>query len=118
MSTVVKKLTGTAPKAVTANRLGDGIVVWLALDSGWVEQFADAGVFAPDESEAALDRAKRDERQRVVVDPYLIDVEAGPFGLRALRYREQLRALGPSVRTDLGKQAEPTSAQRDVREAG
>lgn len=117
MSTV-KKLTGTAPKAVTANRLGDGIVVWLAQETGWVEHLADAGVFAPDESEAALSRAKQDERQRLVVDPYLIDVEAGPLGLRALRYREQLRALGPSVRTDLGKQAEPISAERDVREAG
>lgn len=113
----VRKPTGSAPKAVTANRLGDGIVVWLAREGGWVERLNEAGVFTPDESEAALAQAKQDERRRLVVDAYLIDVEAGPTGPRALRYREQLRAAGPSVRTDLGKQAEPPPAASPIREA-
>ena len=114
---IVKKLAAATPKAVTANRLTDGIVVWLARSgTGWVEHFADAGIFTADESEAALATAKEDERRRLVVDAYLIDVEPTPAGPRALRYREQLRALGPSVRTDLGKQAEAPAAT-EIREA-
>ncbi len=42
-----------------------------------------------------------------VVDPYLVAVEIAAEGApRPRHYREALRALGPSVRPDLGKQAD------------
>jgi hypothetical protein len=40
-----------------------------------------------------------------VVDAYLIDVRAEAGTVRPVKLREYLRTLGPSVRTDLGKQA-------------
>ena len=44
---------------------------------------------------------------RKVVDPYLVDVEIAADGRsRPRHYREALRALGPSMRPDLGKQAD------------
>jgi len=42
----------------------------------------------------------------VVVGPYLIDVIDDNGRPRAALIREHLRTLGPSVRRDLGKQAE------------
>jgi hypothetical protein len=41
---------------------------------------------------------------RVVVGPYLIDVAVEGGTIRPLHYREMIRARGPSVRPDLGKQ--------------
>ena len=42
-----------------------------------------------------------------IVDPYLVAVEVNAQGVPQPRhYREALRALGPSVRPDLGKQAD------------
>jgi hypothetical protein len=42
---------------------------------------------------------------RVVVDPYLFAVNVENEKIRPLGRREEIRAGGPSVRTDLGKQA-------------
>ncbi len=42
----------------------------------------------------------------VVVAPYLIDLQDTAEGPVPVSYRERLRALGPTNRTDHGKQAE------------
>ncbi|MFQ5564089.1 MAG: DUF2849 domain-containing protein [Parvularculaceae bacterium] len=90
-------------KAVTANRLADGRVVYLAADGSWAERFAGATVLEPDAAEAALTKAKA--RVTEIADAYLIEAEAGgaPAGREA--FRETLRNAGPTVRRDLGKQA-------------
>lgn len=49
--------------------------------------------------------AERAVADRLVVTPYLIAVEHGPAGLRASHIKERIRALGPTVRPDLGRQA-------------
>jgi hypothetical protein len=41
-----------------------------------------------------------------VVDPYLIEVTREGAVPRPVRLREAIRARGPTVRPDLGKQAE------------
>ncbi|QLH40313.1 MAG: DUF2849 domain-containing protein [Defluviicoccus sp.] len=103
---------GTALKVVTANRLGDGVVVYLAADEAaddpWVERLEQARVAnGKQESEALLALAEEHVRACRVVTPYLIDVSTGEDGvLMAASCRELMRALGPSVRLDLGKQAE------------
>ncbi|MGF1544495.1 MAG: DUF2849 domain-containing protein [Parvularculaceae bacterium] len=89
-------------KVVTANLLSDGRVVYLGADGGWVDALAKAarhdGAAADDALEAAA--ARRTE----IAGAYLIDVdEAGASGRDALR--EGVRAAGPTVRPDLGKQA-------------
>lgn len=88
---------------VTANRLVDGIVVFQDEDGGWSEDFARAA--AHQDAAAALARAAEDVAASLVVDPYAIDVELrnGHYAPKALR--EAIRAAGPTVRRDLGKQA-------------
>lgn len=95
-------------KAVTANRLIDGeVVFWRA--GQWVERFADAELFeAPEPADEAVAAGKA--QPTVVVEPYAIDVEEGPAGLAPVSYRERLRALGPTNEPGHGKQAEGGAA--------
>lgn len=90
-------------KALTANRLSEGDVVFWAKGQ-WVEQFAEAELFtedAPAEAAAALAKAQT----RIVVDAYLIDVTRTDQGVAPVSYRERLRALGPTNELGHGKQA-------------
>jgi hypothetical protein len=90
--------------ALTASDLQTGDVVFWAAGR-WVERFAEAELFdAQDEGDAALARAK--SQATVVVDPYLIDVELESGLPVPTSYRERVRALGPTIHPDLGKQAE------------
>ena len=95
-------------QVVTANRLADGVVVFLAADGAWSE-WIEASRVAANAAEAAalLARGEEDERARRVVAPYLIEIERGADGraIRAKRLRERIRAAGPTTRLDLGKQA-------------
>jgi hypothetical protein len=90
-------------KALTANRLTDGEVVFWA-DGAWVEHFGQAEVFADD---ASAEAAETDARAAVTVavDPYLIDVQSLDEGYAPVSYRERLRALGPTNKREHGKQA-------------
>ena len=92
-------------QVVTANRLRDGEVVFLGT-RGWVLDIARATVAqAADEVKALEALARQSEAVNEVVDAYLVEVERRDDGLRPVKLREYLRTLGPSVRTDLGKQA-------------
>jgi hypothetical protein len=87
---------------IIANRLSDGLVVFLAAGEGWVEKI-DSGLVIDDsvEAERLLVVAKRHETRNVVVEPALIDVEQRDGRLRPVAIREAIRAFGPTVRTDL-----------------
>lgn len=94
------------PQVLTANRLIDGEVVYLGREGGWVERLAEARVLgAPAEGETALNWGQEAERNQEVVHAYLFDVVAHGEGLKPVKMREIIRAAGPTVRTDLGKQA-------------
>jgi len=88
-------------KAVTANRLNDGVVVYLDQDDQWVEQLADAHLMDDVAAGAALARAE--ERETEIVGPYLIEAEPGGRAVGQKYRRETIRAIGPTVRTDLHK---------------
>lgn len=95
-----------ATQVITANRLGNGIVVYMTADGGWSERISSARALDGEKQvEAALDAANGAVASCIVVDPYLIDVENLGGELRPTRYRELIRALGPTVRRDIGKQA-------------
>ena len=95
-----------AHKVVTANRLRDGEVVYLTAAGEWSERLDDAGPAATPEREAAfLAVAERAVAARFVIDPYAMPVDAAEGAIRPLSQREIIRAKGPSVRLDLGKQA-------------
>lgn len=92
-------------KALTANRLTDGEAVWYA-NGAWVES-VDAAEIANDKShEERLDEAGRLAlAANLVVDVNLIDVEVIDGSVCPTRLRERIRAAGPTIRNDLGKQA-------------
>ena len=91
-------------KALTANRLADGAVVYLSEDKSWTADIAAAARFDDDAAKAAL--ADAQTRMAEIADVYLIAVgeDGAPEGREALR--ETIRKNGPTVRTDLGYQAE------------
>ena len=84
---------------VTANRLTDGRVVYLTSADDWHQDAAqacraegeDAGARLLQIADVALARQQ-------IVDPYLIDVDDNDAA-RPTRYREWIRASGPSVET-------------------
>ena len=91
------------PQLLTANRLRDGEVVYLAADGAWVEDIAGAHVLATAaEGESALAKGVEAERNLHVVHAYLFDINPQ---LKPVKMREIIRATGPTVRRDLGKQA-------------
>ena len=100
-------------KIVTANRLIDGEVVWLGHHGQWVEELAAARALGTSEDEAAaLDVAAKSVSDREVVDTYALDVTVEDGVIVPVRLRERIRATGPTVRLDLGKQARPATVER------
>ena len=96
-------------KAITANRLSDGeVVFWNG--GRWVEQFADAELFADDDTQAEPTEAEARAQVTVVVDAYLIDLIESEGQWVPLSYRERIRALGPTNHLAHGKQAEGGAA--------
>lgn len=93
------------PQILTANRLLDGEVVYLAADGVWVEELRGAGVLATKaQGEAALASGLKAELNQEIVHAYLFDVIDAET-LKPVKQREIIRAAGPTVRRDLGKQA-------------
>jgi hypothetical protein len=89
---------------ITANALCDGEVVFWAKGQ-WVKSFAEAELFdARDRADAALPVAKT--QTNIVVEPYMIDIVLDGDLPVPTSYRERVRALGPTIHPDLGKQAE------------
>jgi hypothetical protein len=90
---------------LTANRLKDGDVLYWKTGA-WVEALKEGEVFAESvPADEALAAAQRFVTGNVVVNPYLFDVHVDADGIHPVKEREVIRAAGPSVRDDLGKQA-------------
>ena len=104
---------GAQFQALTANRLADGIVVYLTADNRWSESLQDADVTEGKEAgEALLACAQAPVDGNIVVEPYLFEVAREDDGIRAASVRETIRQAGPTVRLDLGKQAELPGVHR------
>lgn len=103
-------MSGERGQVMTANRLRDGDVVFLTRAGVWAEAIDDAALVQEPQAVAALEaRAKADVEANIVTGPYLFDAERVSGRVRALHIRERIRTLGPTVRVDLGKQAEGTA---------
>jgi hypothetical protein len=88
---------------IIANRLTDGLVVFLSPAGEWVMDIEDGVLIESDEhAESSLERARVDERECLVIDPNLISVEIHDDRRRPTAIREAIRAFGPSAesRTD------------------
>ena len=86
---------------ITGNRLHDGVSVWFAGAGNWAERFGAAAAYDEDVLENALRSAQPEDAALHVVDIRAVPVTREAQGLVLDEYREQIRAVGPSVRADL-----------------
>jgi uncharacterized protein DUF2849 len=104
---------------LTANRLGDGIVVFLDFEGAWSEGIEAAAIArSPDEARALEARGAHDAAHNLVVEPYLIEVREVGGSLAPIRYRERVRVAGPSILDDVPGYVEPIPSSRLPREEG
>jgi sulfite reductase (NADPH) hemoprotein beta-component len=87
---------------ITANRLRDGVAVWLDEAGAWSEDLGEAAVLDGDGLAARLELVNRRDSNAAV------DIRAVPVAWHEGRpipveLREKLRSEGPSVRTDLAE---------------
>jgi hypothetical protein len=90
-------------KILTGNDLRSGAVVWWDGQS-WSFHIADA----VDAGERAADILAAEEAARRVNAAYAIDGEMTDDGPRPAHIKDRVRALGPTVRPDLGYKASET----------
>jgi len=90
-------------KMIIANRLGDGLVVFLANGDRWVEDIGQ-GLMVTDDTgaDALLQSAMGSVSDCRVIDPYLIDVTETAGTRIPVVYREAIRVLGPSIDVEAG----------------
>ena len=71
--------TSEKGQLVTANRLRDGIAVFLTRDGAWSEMIDEAVLALDPQAAAALEaRAREDEGKTIVTGSYLVDAERFP----------------------------------------
>jgi len=89
------------PSVVTANRLRDGIVVYLASDGSWTEEIGRARIDDTEDDLAALQaRAAEDVKARKVVAVYPMDVALHDGTVDPLSVRERIRAAHRTTLTE------------------
>jgi hypothetical protein len=97
-------------QVMTANRLRDGEVVFLTRSGEWSMAIDNAVLAQEPQAVSALEtRATDDARKTLVTGQYLFDAQRVNGLIKASHIRERIRAQGPTVRLDLGKQAEGTA---------
>ena len=95
------------PQVLTANRLRDGDVVYWAKGEVWGEELSGAMVFKDSDAVAAAEAHGRlGVEQRLIIDAYFFPVTQNGDEIQPTQTREVIRAKGPTVRLDLGKQAQ------------
>lgn len=93
-----------ALQVFTGNRVSDGIVVFMTGDGDWTERVTESGVLSgPAEVGRMTGVAEAAAARAVVIDPYLIEVTVEDGAIRPVRYRERIRAYGPSIHPDFAK---------------
>jgi hypothetical protein len=91
------------PDVVTANRLTDGIVVYLTPEGCWVEDIARAArAETKEETKALEEQGKLAEKQRLVVAVYPMPVEVKDGEIDPLSVRERIRAAHRTTLTEDG----------------
>lgn len=88
-------------KALTASDLRHGDVVYLTKDGAWARSINDAVLMEDEQAAEALAQAKKQET--VVVNAYLIVMEAPAAPAAREAVRENIRARGPSDSVDTAK---------------
>ena len=97
---------------LTANRLGDGIVVFLDFEGAWSESLAEAVVArSPDEVQGAARIAAPTTRRTTSWSSPISSRCARPTAASTpIRYRERVRVAGPSILDDVPGYVRPRDA--------
>lgn len=82
---------------LTANRLLDGRIVWLAADNTWQILLSHAQVFPNTEIEEKLAAYSAKAQQEGLVGVYGVQVHTNSGRITPVTSREQIRAQGPSI---------------------
>jgi hypothetical protein len=92
-----KKIKVTGPVVVTANRVGDGAVVYRRADGGWTTKLDAAAVVTnADGAQALMSAAVADDLGEV--GPYVAPVKLSSGGhVRPGNLRELIRLGGPTI---------------------
>ena len=92
-----KKIKITGPVVITANRVGDGAVVYRRADGGWTTHLDDAVIATSnDGARELIDAANADDLR--AVGPYVAPVKLGDTGqVRPGNLRELIRLSGPTI---------------------
>ena len=96
-SPLEKKLKITGPVLITANRLGDGAVIYRTAQGDWTTDFADAAVVTTAAAASALlEAAIADDIGAVgaYVAPVKLERDGSP---RPGNLRESIRLAGPTI---------------------
>lgn len=102
--------------AITANRLDNGEVVYFDAQKNWQSDIARAAVLdGADALDALMIEALSSRFSQTVVDVYAFAVDDpanhdANTPVHPLSVREIIRAAGPTIRLDLGKQADAPRA--------
>jgi Protein of unknown function (DUF2849) len=96
-SPLEQKIKITGPVVVTANRVGDGVVVYRRADGGWSTALDDAAIATNAAGARALiDAAVADDLR--AVGPYVAPVKLTTGGhVRPGNLRELIRLGGPTI---------------------
>jgi hypothetical protein len=96
-SPLQQKFKVTGPVVITANRLGDGAVVYCSADGTWTTELAAAAVVTTAPAATELLTAALADKLRAV-DAYVAPVEITPEqDVRPGNLREWIRCNGPTV---------------------
>jgi len=87
-----RKVNGSV--VVTANRLGDGAVVYRTVNDDWTTDLASAAVVAAPAAAVLLQRAEADGVR--AVGPYIAPVEVAENRVLPGNLRERIRLAGPT----------------------
>ena len=85
-------------KILTANRLSDGLVVFLSAENVWTRDI-DRAVLAQEEGaqSALANRGAEYEANNQVTGAYLVDAERENGSITPVHIRERIRLSGPTI---------------------
>jgi hypothetical protein len=97
-----RKAKTAGGKIATGNRLRDGVVIYLNRAGSWSTEVSEARIATTEEEEVAL-KTTLDQavKNNFLIDAAVIDTRADSTA--PARLREQIRAIGPTVRPDLAR---------------
>jgi Protein of unknown function (DUF2849) len=82
---------------ISANRLDDGVVVFVGRDGEWVEGLKHARLFAHADEAENLGAARASDAANIVVDAYAFSVKCEGSKLTPVTLRDAIRANGPTI---------------------